>query len=165
MVRIAGSALIVAWLLTGICSPVWSIEVGDTLPDFTVQTFEGNRFSKASVEGKAMLLVFWNTWCPDCMRELPKINRLAGQLGPKGLAVFAVNTAMNDSETKARAYWNKSEYMFPSAFDRYFELGHVFGVRGVPTVFLVDSKGVVRYKNPRLPEDMEERFRGLSGKE
>jgi peroxiredoxin len=155
---------VLGFLLT-MAAPSWCIEVGEPLPDFTLQTFDGSSTSRASLEGRPLLLVFWNTWCPNCMRELPEVNRLAEEFGPRGLAVLAINTAMNDSERKARAYWEKVGYGFPVGFDRDFEIGQAFGIRGVPTIFLVDSKGIVRYKHPLVPADMEERFKQLIGKE
>ena len=142
-------------------SPARGSEVGERLPDFSVQTFDGKSLSRASFAGKPLLLVFWNTWCSDCMRELPEINRLVTKYAPRGLAVLAVNTALNDNEGKARAYWNKNAYLFPSGFDRSFELGTTFKVRGVPTVFLVDAKGIVRYKQSLLPKDIDERIKQL----
>jgi len=165
MIRIAMIPSVVLWFLMTAISPSWSTEVGEPLPDFAIQTFDGKNASRATLEGKPALLIFWNTWCPNCMRELPEINRLAEQFGPRGLTVLAINTAINDSETKARVYWKKSEYVFPSGFDYDFEVGQAFRVLGVPTVFLVDSKGVVRYKHPLVPDNMEERFKQLAGKE
>ncbi len=142
----------------------WGAEVGESLPDFSIQTFDGKSLSRASFVGKPLLLVFWNTWCSDCMRELPEINRLAQEFVPRGLAVLAVNTGLNDTESKARKYWKKYGYGFPTGFDHSFAIGTAFRVRGVPTVFLVDSKGIVRYKNPQPPKNMEARFKLLTGK-
>ena len=156
--------LMVLLLLMFTLSPGWGAEVGEPMPDFSVQTFDGKSLTRANFAGKPLLLVFWNTWCPDCMRDLPEINRLAQKFVPQGLAVLAVNTGLNDTESKARAYWKKSAYLFPTGFDHSFEIGTAFRVRGVPTVFLVDSKGIVRYKNPQPPKDMEARFRLLTGK-
>lgn len=165
MNQIAKTVLLLLLFLTVTVSPSWSVEVGEPLPDFVVQTFDGNSTSRATLEGKPALLVFWNTWCPNCMRELPEVNRLAQEYGPKGLEVLAINTAINDSEQKARAYWKKHGYGFPVGYDYDFEIVQTFGVRGVPTIFLVDSKGIVRYKHALVPGDMEERFKQLSGKE
>jgi len=81
--------------------------------------------------------------------------------GFSGLALLAVNTAVNDSEKKARAYWLKQGFVFPSGFDHDFEIGDAFGVRGVPTIFLIDSKGIVLYKQALVPENMEERLEQL----
>jgi peroxiredoxin len=95
------------------------------------------------------------------MQELPKINRLAEKFGPKGVAILAINTGINDTESKARAYWKKTGFVFSTGFDHDFEIVTAFGVRGVPTFLLVDSKGIVRYKQALLPGDMEDRLKQL----
>jgi len=143
-------------------SPARSTEVGEQLPDFSVQTFDGKHLSRTSFAGKPLLLVFWNTWCAECKRDLPKINRMAREFGPKGLAILAINTGLNDSESKARVFWKKYGITFPTGYDSSFEIRKDFQVLGVPTVFLVDTKGIVRYKSSAPPVDMGERFRTLS---
>jgi hypothetical protein len=87
---------------------------------------------------------------------------LAEKLAGGGATLLAVNTGINDSEKKARAYWKKYGYVFPVGFDSDFEMTTAFGVRGVPTILLADSKGVVRYRNALLPEDVEERVTQLA---
>jgi thiol-disulfide isomerase/thioredoxin len=143
-------------------SPSWSVEVGDPMPGFAIQTFDGARTSHETFKGKPLLLIFWNTWCPNCVRELPEIERLHEAYGPRGLAILGVNTAMNDSEAKARAYWERSDYKFPGAFDRYFETGQAFRIFSVPTILLIDSRGIVRYKQARLPDDVDKRLDELT---
>lgn len=151
-------------LFLAVVSSGWALEIGETLPEFTIETLDGGNLSRAALAGKPALLVFWNTWCPDCMRELPVIDRLARQFVPRGLAVLAINTAINDSERRARAYWDKSAYIFPSGFDDGFDVGQAFAVRGVPTIFLVDPGGVVTYKQAKIPADIEERLSKLVSK-
>jgi len=153
---IAKTLLIAPWLLMLMAAPVLSVEVGDQVPDFTVRTFAGDIVSRATLQGHPALLIFWNTWCPNCHRELPKIDRLTESFNAKNLQVLAVNTAFNDSESKARAYWDKHRYPFPAGFDRTFETGQAFGIRGVPTIFLIDAAGVVRYKQAVLPANPEQ---------
>ena len=148
----------------GMATPGWSVEVGQPAPDFSMQTFAGNRLSRASLKGKPLLLVFWNTWCVNCKKEMPRIGRLARDSAAQGLTVLAINTGLNDSEQKARDYWKKNGYSFPVGFDRHFDIGESFGVLGVPTVLLVDAGGVVRYKSPVLPDNMAQRIGKLSGR-
>lgn len=136
-------------------------EVGEPMPDFVIQTFDGKSITRAGLAGQPLLLVFWNTWCPNCMRELPKINRLAEKFGPQRLVVLAVNTGLNDNESKARTYWEKNDYLFTSGFDQTFAISRLFQVLGVPTVFLIDSGGIVRYKQSLPPTDMEEYLKQL----
>jgi peroxiredoxin len=148
--------------LVAAASPSWGVEVGDSIPGFVIQTFDGARTSNETLKGKPLLLIFWNTWCPNCMRELPETKRLNEAFSPRGLAILGVNTAMNDNEAKARAYWEKSGYDFPGAFDRYFETGQAFGILSVPTIFLIDAEGIVRYKQARFPEDIDKRLHELT---
>lgn len=136
--------------------------MGDRLPDFTLRTFAGNEISLADLQGRPTFLVFWNTWCGVCLRELPEIDRLAKKYGPLGLTVLAVNSGYNDSEIKARAYWKKYGFSFSSGFDHAFAFGQAVGLRGVPTIFLLDSKGVIRYKHSTAPPNMDEYFKRLA---
>jgi thiol-disulfide isomerase/thioredoxin len=148
---------------TLLAAPGWCVEVGERIPDLgSVQSLSGETITAAALAGKPVLIVFWNTWCPNCSRELPRVARLAGRYSANRLAVLAINTGLNDSEGKARSYWKKYGYRFPALFDRYFELGKSFRVSGVPTVLLIDRKGIVRYKNAALPEDVEKRIADLS---
>jgi cytochrome c biogenesis protein CcmG/thiol:disulfide interchange protein DsbE len=161
MYGIVKTVLLALWCQMIMVTPAWSVEVGEPMPDFGIKTLAGDNLSRASLAGKPLLLVFWNTWCPNCKEELPLINRLAGKFAPGELTVLAINTGLNDSENKARAFWQKSGYLFPTGFDRHFDTVESFGIRGVPTVLLVDASGVVRYKSPQLPDNMEERLRQL----
>jgi len=153
---------IVALLLGFLVAPGNSIEVGEQIPEFSIHTFDGQRVDRAALGGKPALLVFWNTWCDNCRRELPEINRKASVYGPEGLVILAINTSINDSEKAARDYWKEQQFVFPSAFDNDFELGQSFGVRGVPSIYLVDAKGIVLYKQAVAPEDLGRRLNQLS---
>jgi thiol-disulfide isomerase/thioredoxin len=160
MIGCAKIILVALCLEVVMVTHAFGAEVGETIPDFVVQTFDGRSISRASLAGKPALLVFWNTWCFECERDLPKINRIAREYGEK-VAILAINTALNDSEEKARAYWKRSGFIFPTGYDRSFEIRKAFKVRGVPTVLLVDAKGIVRYKNPVPPGNMGERLKML----
>jgi peroxiredoxin len=161
MRKMIGISLLALLCQTLSVSPGWSLEVGATLPEFAVKSLAGDTISRESLAGKPALLVFWNTWCPICKQELPLINRMAQKYASQGVAVLAINTGLNDSEVKTRAFWKKSGYLFPTGFDGSFAIGEAFGVRGVPTVLLVDARGVVRYQSPLFPENMDERIRQL----
>lgn len=162
MVPVWKACALLACLMIPPVSPARAVEVGEPIPEFTFRAFDGSQASKGSVAGRPVVLIFWNTWCSNCMKELPEVKRLYEQYGPRGVAFLAVNTALNDSEGRARAYWEKSGHGFQGGFDRYFEIGQAFGVFAVPTVFLVDAEGVVLYKQARLPEDIEERLGRLA---
>lgn len=161
MTRVFRCLFLAAWLFSLASSAGFGAEVGESWPDFSLRTFDGAPISRADLEGQAVLLVFWNTWCPSCRRELPEINRHAQQLAGEGVVILAVNTGINDSERRARSYWQQQGFLFPSAYDRTFEVGQAFRILGVPTIYLIDSQGVVRYKQAGLPADLEGRVAEL----
>lgn len=145
-------------LLLVMAVPCQSVEVGEPIPDFVTQTFDGRVITRSTLAGRPALLVFWNTWCDVCKRNLPKINRVARNLPPERVTILAINTGLNDNEKKARDYWKHYGYIFPTGYDRLFGIRKDFRVQGVPTIYLIDSRGVVRYRNAAPPDDLEQRL-------
>ena len=139
--------------------------VGKPAPDYTLKTLDGETVrGKDMVGKKPVMMVFWATWCPVCEEGIPGIKRIHERLAPRGLEVVAVNVGVNDSEGKARKYVGKYGIDYPVAFDRGSEVTRKFGIRGTPTVVIVDAGGIVRYRSAGLPEDLEERFDDLAVK-
>lgn len=138
-----------------------SIEVGEPIPEFGLRTLSGEIVSRASLDGRPLLLVFWNTWNPPSQRVLPLINRLSRKFAQHGLTVLAISTGARDSESRTRAFWSRHRYRFPAAYDRYLDIGDAFGIDRTPTVLLVDAWGVVRYKSGWLPDDLDQHLQQL----
>ncbi len=149
-------------LLSMPVAPCLGAKVGAPAPDFTLPTFSGPTFSLAQARGKTLLLVFWNTWCINCQRELVELDRLTARYGPETLAILLINTGINDTETKAREYLQRHGYRFPAGFDGNFTIGTAYQVRGVPTVLLIDAAGIIRYQQAGLPDDLPERLKSQS---
>lgn len=149
-------------LLLVAATPAWSVGVGEAAPDFRLKTLDGKPVGLADFKGKKpMMLVFWATWCPACKKEIPQVNRLAADFGPKGLAVLGVNVGVNDSAAKALAYRDKYGLDYPVAFDEGSIVTHAFGVAGTPTVLIADKNGIVRYRGAEVPEDLASHFARL----
>ena len=49
-------------------------------PDFTLKTHDGQDVKLSSLRGRVVLLNFWATWCPPCVKEMPELDRFAGKL-------------------------------------------------------------------------------------
>lgn len=154
--RTAGVFLL---FLTFAAGPAWSVEVGQAAPDFRLMTLDGAPVSLADFKGKKPLMIlFWATWCPLCKEEVPKVNRIAADFGPRGLAVLAINVGVNDSAGKAGAYRKKYRLDYPVAFDQGSAVTRAFGVAGTPTILITDKKGIVRYRSAAVPDDLKENF-------
>lgn len=149
--------LLIFWLSAIVTGNALAGEIGAPAPDFTLRTFAGQQLSRAALAGKPLLLVFWNTWCVNCQRELGELEGLANSYG-ETLTILAVNTGINDSEPKARAYLQQQGYSFAAGFDHDFTIGQAYRVRGVPTVCLIDAAGMLRYQHAEVPADLAQRL-------
>ncbi|GFO69791.1 alkyl hydroperoxide reductase [Geomonas limicola] len=161
MARIT-TLIVAALLYQAIAAPVAkSIEVGEPVPEFGLRTLDGEVISRTSLAGHPLLIFFWNTRSSNARKALPLLNHMAEKLGQKGITVLAINTGQQESEERARSFWKQHHFLFAAGYDRYLDLREAFGIRQTPTVMLVDAWGIVRYKSPILPNDLESRMREL----
>ncbi|MEA1048363.1 TlpA disulfide reductase family protein [Lamprobacter modestohalophilus] len=72
----------------------------DNLPDLRLPTLEGRELSGSSWAGKVVLLNFWATWCPPCLREIPLLDEWQQRYGNQGLQVVGI--AIDRAEEIAR---------------------------------------------------------------
>ncbi len=138
---------------------LFAIDVGETAPVISGTTIKGDQLSFEN--GSPKLLIFWATWCPVCKEEIPHVKELQEKFGPKGLEILAINVGVNDSEKRTRAFMKKYKMNYPVLFDTGSKITKKYGVQGTPTVMIVDSEGIVRYKSASLPKDLENHFDSL----
>lgn len=116
--------------------------VGEPVPAFDTRLLDGKSLPAAALQGKTVLVVFWATWCPSCQRELPELQKLYDRHRAKGLEILALSVDA-DSFT-VEEFWKDHDYGFPAAM-RAPQHTKAFGaIRGTPTLFLIDRKGVLR---------------------
>ena len=157
--RLKAIAPLLLILIFSSCGTCLAVGVGDPFPQFEAQTLDGKKFStKELVDSKPMFVVFWTTWCTQCLLEVPKIKETFSKYGPKGMSFVAVNAGVNDSPAKAKRYVEKFEIPYPVVFDTGSQITRKVGVKGVPTVIIVDKKGVIRYRANAAPEDLGKHF-------
>lgn len=118
------------------------VRVGETVPAFDTRLLDGKALSAQALKGKAVLVVFWATWCPACQKELPELQKLYDRHRARGFEILAVSVDA-DSFT-VEEFWKDHEYTFPVAMNTPAH-GKVFGpVKGTPTLYLIDKRGVLR---------------------
>lgn len=75
--------------------------VGHPAPDFTLTTLTGETFALSDLRGKPVVLNFWATWCPPCIREMPLLDRFHREFGassdPKGWTVLGLAIDRRDA--------------------------------------------------------------------
>ncbi len=107
--------------------------------DFTAPAPGGGQVRLASYRGKVVLLNFWATWCPPCLVEMPAMERLHGRLRDKGFVVLAIS--LDADEGAVPPFLKEHGFTFPVGLDSRQRLAALYGVRALPSTFLLDRKG------------------------
>jgi peroxiredoxin len=117
-------------------------KVGKSAPPFTITTFDHRTITLADLAGKVVVLNFWATWCAPCRVELPMLDTYLRRHPSDDLKLFAVTTegSVPDSKLKPLA----SVLSFPLA-TRISGPGYGPISGAVPSNFVIDREGVVRY--------------------
>jgi thiol-disulfide isomerase/thioredoxin len=101
----------------------------------------GGEISLAAYSGNLVLLNFWATWCAPCIREMPSLDRLQGELEADGLKVIAVSVDRGGEAVIEPFLADLGLRNLTVLMDPKFEGARAFVVRGLPATFLIDQEG------------------------
>jgi thiol-disulfide isomerase/thioredoxin len=97
--------------------------------------------SLASLRGRVVLLDFWATWCAPCRDLAPVLSGLQARYGAQGLSVVGITTDPADAAAQFREH---VDMRYPIEIDAHIETSRAYGVSALPTLFIIDKRGVVR---------------------
>ena len=117
---------------------------GFTAPDFTLDLLGGGKVTLSDLRGKAVVVNLWASWCPPCRAEMPAIQKVYQDYKDLGLVVLGVNTTNQDNEADAAAFVREYGLTFPIPLDRDGSVSVRYELRGLPTTFFIDRKGIIR---------------------
>ena len=111
-----------------------------TAPEARFVTLGGESFTTSQLRGKVTVVNFWATWCPDCVREMPRMIEAHRKYAPRGYETIAV--AVRDHPNRVADYTIKQALPFKVALDTTDEVSKRFGdIRLTPTTFVIDKRG------------------------
>jgi cytochrome c biogenesis protein CcmG/thiol:disulfide interchange protein DsbE len=116
------------------------VTIGETVPNFTLTTFEGEQISLAGLKGKVVVLNFWASWCKPCEEEAADLETAWRIYQPRGDVVF-LGVDYVDTETEAMAYLEKFDITYPNGPDLRTKISQAFRIRGVPETYIIDKDG------------------------
>ncbi len=112
--------------------------------NFTLMSAHGSDISLSDYEGKFVLLNFWATWCPPCVKEMPALNELHKKLnGSNGLVVVGVH--VGPALATVKQFLKDKPVDFDILIDKSMSLSS-WEVSGLPTTFLISPSGKLIYK-------------------
>jgi thiol-disulfide isomerase/thioredoxin len=120
-------------------------------PDFSFATMAGDYVSLADLNGKALLLDFWGTWCAPCLAATPTLVNLyrtfskpASDGTPAKFEMLGISSDSRNDEGKLREYVDKNKMLWPQHHDVSRAVHRLFQVNVFPTYIVVDGEGIIR---------------------
>lgn len=114
--------------------------------DFRLMDMDEEYRKLSDYRGKVVLINFWATWCPPCIREMPSMERLHQQVNADDFKVIAINQMEEPDDVFAFTGQLEIDPTFEILFDSNSKVSQDYAVRGLPTTYLIDKKGNIRYR-------------------
>lgn len=112
-------------------------------PALQAVDLKGATRTLADYRGKVVVLNFWASWCPPCLREMPSMERLREKMAGRPLAVVALDSA--ETREEVDAFLSRMTLGFPILLDPDGSNTKRWKVFALPTTFLLDAEGRVRH--------------------
>lgn len=122
------------------------VSPGSPAPDFRAVTLDAHPVAKgiADYRGEVVLLNIWATWCGPCEWEMPAIEALYRDFGPKGLKVVAIATDDPGFEQRVRDYVARKGLTFEILSEGSGKIEADYEARGIPATYLIGRDGLIR---------------------
>lgn len=113
-------------------------------PVLVAESLTGEPRRLDEYRGRVVLLNFWATWCPPCVREMPSLQRLQRRMAGRPFAVVAVNSM--ESREDVEAFMARMNLNLMVWLDPKGDNTRRWKIRSLPVSFLIDAGGQIRYQ-------------------
>ena len=111
-------------------------------PDFSLATTDGKTLKLSSYRGKVVIVDFWATWCPPCLKGIPDLIELKKKYGKKGFEVIGVSVD-TESKDKVVPFIKEKGINYPVVYGDMNVYQQYGGIRSIPTSFVIDKNGKI----------------------
>ncbi len=124
--------------------------VGREFPSFTAQdAITGEEFSLDDLRGKAVVVDFWATWCGPCRQQMPTYTALQSLYTSRGFTMIGIS--VDEGPELVQDFAKDYQLNFPLLMADGKVQGRYGGIHTIPTTFVIDKKGIVRYQYTGSP--------------
>ncbi len=130
--------------------PEWALQPGAPLPRFDVRTLDGQMISSSDSYSTGMIIVFFNTACGDCRRELPLLQKQyeADMQQPEGERSIYVCISREEGAEDVERYWAENHLTLPVSAQTDRTLYSQFASSGIPRIFYAQDGIITRSLYP-----------------
>ncbi len=144
MKKIIRLLCLLASSLLFLTATVQAIEVNDKAPSCLLSTLkDGQAYDLQNVQGKIIYVDFWASWCPPCAKAFPFLNSMHQDFKNNDLQIIAIN--LDEEITAAQTFLDKYPANFTLLADPTRQCAKAFDVQAMPSSYLIDRKGNIRY--------------------
>jgi len=145
-----GLLLVVGFVAYNRVSPSIDVASHDgPAPDFTLESLDGEKFTLSEHRGEVIVLNFWATWCPPCRAEIPGFIALQDEMRERGIRFVGISLD-DDGFASVRPYAVEKGINYTLVADRGQVARLYGGIHTVPTTFIIDREGNIRYRHTGL---------------
>jgi len=151
------SSVVLTFILVA-TSSVWTDAAqSKAAPAVALQNADGSMVHLADYRGKVVLVDFWASWCTSCKKSFPALDVIYSDYHARGLEVLAVN--LDEKRRDADAFLDKYSHRMTVLFDPTGLSASTFGLKGMPTSFVIDKAGTIRFTHMGYSGDVAEAYR------
>ena len=111
---------------------------------FDLPDVKGQQHSLEDYRGQVVLVNFWASWCPPCIQEMPGLERLRQMLKDQPFEILAIN--VGERKYKVWKFVKLISFELPVLLDTRKDTFDSWGASVLPTSFLLDKQGRIRYR-------------------
>lgn len=128
----------------------------DPAPDWALKDLSGSEVSLSALRGNIVILDFWATWCGPCRKTMPLIDKFFRANKRDDVKVFGINVwERKKGPPEVKAYIESKGYEFPILLGSE-TIASDYGVRGIPTLFVIDPDGKIAFRHVGFDPNMDE---------
>ncbi|MBI5250177.1 MAG: TlpA family protein disulfide reductase [Desulfomonile tiedjei] len=144
-IRIGLACSLVACMLLSSCLSQKAPDLGDRALAFEAKSLDGQPLTFKPVSRRVHLLYFWADWCPRCEDDFHLMEKLYQQWSTQAEAPRFLAIDVGQTEEHVRNFVKRMKISFPIYMDHDGKVARSFGVKGLPTYFVIDRQGVIRH--------------------
>lgn len=115
---------------------------GVPAPDIAVNTLDGERLQLSQLRGRRVILDFWATWCPPCVKEIPHFIQLINETSRDDLVIVGIS---DEDEATLREFVGKQGVNYPVGGAASELVSPYAAITAIPTTFFIDREGVIQF--------------------
>jgi thiol-disulfide isomerase/thioredoxin len=141
-----GYVFLLASLITSTAESAGTLEAyteAGATPELNLADTRGEVHRLEDYRGKVVLVNFWASWCPPCIYEMPELQNLKKHFAGRAFEIITIN--VGEKKYKVRKFTKLINLELPVLLDTASETYHDWGVKTLPTSFLIDKEGQIQY--------------------